>query len=506
MRLMIIDDDDQIRDGMAYGIQWDNLGIDQVECCRNGKEALDILMQGGYELVITDISMPVLSGIELMKLVKEKLPDIHFILISGYKEFEYAQAGVRYGADDYILKPIHLDELIDTVTNVIRKIERQQEDTKNRAVQERAEKERLMKQIIQGQITDERTIRNILKEGCGFPRIDALIGAAVRRSHQEFRWEYGGEDWELFNKKVTEHLAGYTYTGTILNEREMFWLIDVPDSTLRIFHLQQQIRKMLDDINRRCEQNSFSIGISEAGYPKDIPHLYACAEKALEGQWFTEKGRCLFYQDCFGGCQKEIQTEEWNQEILQYIKEGNQEKLKKCLDNIGEQLMQCRKASVQEFFFQNMMYVTRKFERVTLSQEIRRQMDTSESFAECMEIWTVFLQEVIQRYTVSKKYSREIWSALEYIAGHYMEKITTEDLAEHLEISSGHFSRLFKKQVGVSFVKYLNQYRMDQAEELLRNTNLKVYEVAERVGIPDYIYFTQVFRSIKGMVPTDIRK
>ena len=95
---------------------------------------------------------------------------------------------------------------------------------------------------------------------------------------------------------------------------------------------------------------------------------------------------------------------------------------------------------------------------------------------------------------------------MEYIAGHYMEKITTEDLAEHLEISSGHFSRLFKKQVGVSFVKYLNQYRMDQAEELLRNTNLKVYEVAERVGIPDYIYFTQVFRSIKGMVPTDIRK
>ena len=123
---------------MAYGIQWDNLGIDQVECCRNGKEALDILMQGRYELVITDISMPVLSGIELMKLVKEKLPDIHFILISGYKEFEYAQAGVRYGADDYILKPVHLDELIDTVTNVIRKIEQQQEDTKNRAVQERA--------------------------------------------------------------------------------------------------------------------------------------------------------------------------------------------------------------------------------------------------------------------------------------------------------------------------------------------------------------------------------
>lgn len=506
MRLMIIDDDDQIRDGMAYGIQWDNLGIDQVECCRNGKEALDILMQGRYELVITDISMPVLSGIELMKLVKEKLPDIHFILISGYKEFEYAQAGVRYGADDYILKPVHLDELIDTVTNVIRKIEQQQEDTKNRAVQERAEKERLLKQIIRGQITEERAIRKILKESCGFPRIDALIGAAVKSNHVDFRWEYGGGGWELFRKKVTEHLAGYTYIGTILNEKELFLLIDVPDSTLRIFHLQQQIRKMLDDINRRCEQNSFSIGISEAGYPKDISYLYVCAQKALEGQWFTEKGTCLFYQDCFKGGQKEMQTEEWNQEIIQHIKEENQETLKKCLENIGEMLIHCRKEDVQEFLFQNMMYVTRKFEKVILSQEIRRQIDMSESFAESMELWTDFLQKVIQQYTVSKKYGREIRFALEYIAGHYMEKITTEELAEHLEISSGHFSRLFKKQVGVSFVKYLNQYRMDQAEKLLKNTNLKVYEVAERVGIPDYIYFTQVFRSIKGMVPTDIRK
>ena len=92
MKLMIVDDDDQIREGMAYGIQWDNFGIVKVICLKNGKEALQHLEEEYFDIVITDISMPVMSGVDLMREARSRYQDISFILISGYKEFEYAQA------------------------------------------------------------------------------------------------------------------------------------------------------------------------------------------------------------------------------------------------------------------------------------------------------------------------------------------------------------------------------------------------------------------------------
>lgn len=505
MKLMIVDDDDQIREGMAYGIQWENLGIQQVLCCRNGQEALTELGKAPFDIVITDISMPVMSGIDLMKSVRQKNPDIAFILISGYKEFEYAQAGIRYGAQDYILKPIHLDELIDIVTRVIQEIEQHREDSRNRDTQRKMERDRKMKHILSGELKEEPDIRRYLSEDCGFGKVHALLGVVLHGEEDALLLEEGKYS-PLLTRKLTEYLAGYTYMYSNISPGEVFLIIDVADSTLQIWHLQQQIARMAAGINRETEDSSYWAGVSEIGYVKDLPHLYESAKKALELRWFQEDNRCFFFRDYQSHSGDGLCTEEWNQRLIQQLETGNVKETEALAARCKKELYRQTREEVQKFIFQNVVQTIRHFKKLTLDDGIQEQIFASETFENAISVWYDFLHDVLELQEEETKYSKEICRALSYIRAHYMKKITAEGMAEYLGISSGHFSRIFKQQLGISFVKYLNQYRMDRAEELLLDTGLKVYEVAEKVGIPDYIYFTQVFKNIKGTAPTDVRR
>lgn len=508
MKLMIIDDDDQIREGMAFGIQWENLGIRQVECLKNGKEALEYLKEQYCDIIISDISMPIMSGVELMKQVRREYPEIRFILISGYKEFEYAQAGIRYGADGYILKPIHLDELIETVTNVIRKIDKNHEDSKNRTVVGELGRNQMMKQVIQNQITNPAEILDFLITSCGFEKIHILAGALLQADGMVSDLNTDETVKVLLINKITEFLAGYTYAIFYISSNEVFILVDVVDSTLQIFHLQQQMRRILTGLDRELPESGFSMGISEIGYVKDISNIYGSAKKILEERFFYGRGVCLDNSAHIErtGKGNGLQETHWNDQIKQAIEQGDESGLDNVISECKDELYKNEKEDIQKFIFKNMIQMSQKCMGEIQEEQIQSAVFEAINFNEMIDVWRVFLSELIRRKKEEQNYSHDICRAIGYIRRNYMEKITAEQMAEYLEISSGHFSRTFKQQVGISFVKYLNQYRIDKAEELLLNTNLKVYEVAERVGIPDYMYFTQVFRNLKGKAPTEVRR
>lgn len=506
MKLMIVDDDDQIREGMAFGIQWDNLGIEEVQCLKNGKDALQCLEHAYFDIIISDISMPVMSGIELMREVRKKYSEICFILISGYKEFEYAQAGIRYGAEGYILKPIHLNELLEIVTKVTEKIEQRKEDTQNRELAIELGKNQVIRQIIQKKITNPDEIKDFLIGKNGFEKIHTLLGVVIEDDNKT---ETDERIKKIFIKKITEFLAGYTYAIFDIHTNEQFLLIDVVDSTLRIFHLKQQICRMIEMMNREMKEQSFSAGISKQGNLTDISYLYECANNVLEYRFTYGKGSCLDYAICEEEAEKKkrnFQHEEWNQKIMGAIENGTKTDLEAVIEGCKKALTGNEKLFIRKFFSQNVLQISQMQKMKMQENQIERAVFEADTFEEAIFCWTSFLNNVRKRREEEDKYTSDILKALDYIHEHYMEKVTVEQVAEYLEISEGYFSRRFKQQVKVSFVKYLNQYRIDKAEALLSSTNLKVYEIAEQVGIPDYIYFTQVFRNLKGMSPTDLRK
>ena len=508
MKLMIIDDDDQIREGMVWGIQWENFGFEKVEGFKNGKEAFDRLEKEFFDIIISDISMPVMSGIELMKQAREKYPSARFILISGYKEFEYAQAGIRYGADGYILKPVHLDELIEIVTNVVKKIDKCHEDVENKSVVKELERNQIMQQIIQGKIPDTQEIFDFLKTDCGFNRIHALVGAVLKDDLLSSCLSMEAPVRRQVTKKITELLAGYTYAIFYMDSSEIFILADVVDSTLQIFYLQMQMRKIMEEINRAFPAESFSMGISEMGYLPNIPCLYRAAEEALDERFFYGNKSFLGNKDYKEriGKMRPIEEAQWNERIMQCIGSREEQGLNEVIEECREILFYNEKEVVQKYILKNMLQISGKYKEDIQEERIKSAVFDAESFDEMVSVWKEFLEDVITRMIDVQRYSRDICRAMDYIHAHYKEKLTSERLAEQLGISAGHFSRIFKQQVKISFIKYVNQYRVDRAEELLLHTNLKVYEVAEQVGIPEYIYFTQVFRSLKGKSPTEVRK
>lgn len=507
MKLMIVDDDDQIREGMTYGIQWENFGIEKVLCLKNGKEALENLNREYFDIVITDISMPVMSGIELMREARGKYPDIRFILISGYKEFEYAQAGIQYGADGYILKPIHLNELVDMVSKVIKKIDDQKDNVENQNLIKELTNHQVMRQIIRREITDKEEISRFLYEKWGFSKRHLLLGVILIDDDDTYCMESDNSIKEVFRNKLTEYLAGYTYVMFNIHENEKFLLVDVVDSTLRVFHLKQQLERMFHSINSEIVNFSFSIGGSSPGYVKDLAAMYQQAQCALEDCFFQGKSSCVFYEDY---CQKRtvevFSTAIWNQKILDILEQGTFDEVQNLLNSCEKELKQQKKEFVLEFLFDNLTRISHIYHKNQEEKTSFIMLWEMKTFEESIALWRKKIYEILENYNVTKNYSGEVADALRYIWKHYGEKITVEELAEELHLSSGYFSRIFKKQVGMSIMKYINQYRIQKAENLLKTTKMKIYEVADAVGISDYIYFSQVFRNLTGKSPSDYRK
>lgn len=191
---------------------------------------------------------------------------------------------------------------------------------------------------------------------------------------------------------------------------------------------------------------------------------------------------------------------------MNLLQEADWEELEKVLENLKDELKKMQKQNVQKYLRRSMYEIMYKTGKRGEIQKEKPEPESAQTFSEAWQLWRERLYAFYVEMNQEKKYGREVRQALQYVRLHYMEKISMEDVAEKIELSAGYFGRIFKKQVGISFVKYLNQYRIDQAEILLRETNLKVYEVAEKVGISDYIYFSQVFHSLKGIAPTEIRK
>lgn len=496
MKLLIVDDEDQIREGMTYGIQWETLGIGETACCKNGKEALELLNHTFFDIVVTDISMPVLDGIELMKEVRKTNDETAFILISGYRDFEYAKAGITYGAEGYILKPVHLDELIEIVTATMKKIKTRRDDLGNRNLVDKIEKKKLLQKALDGSITEPRKIRDILQKNGMEERIYMLVCALVRaetKKEQE-------NTYETVVARAVECLAGYSYCIYEADKQNYILIINTPDSALRLLHLQNALQRMLLGVNYSGKKD-FSMGISEPGSPVKLPDLYAQTWEAYEEQWFVGRGRAMLFGAHCGRKEKSALIKNGNEQILEGIRGGDLGTLEQVLDACTRELSGCSKAFVCDFVMKNMLYLMQSLGKANMELDPKWQSYVDQSFEETIKNWKVFVLSVFEYYNESTRYTKEVYQALQYIRSHYMEKISLDGVAERLGLSAGYFGRVFKQQTGETFLKYLNRYRIDKAVELLETTNLKVYEVGEKVGITDYSYFTQLYRSVKGVSP-----
>lgn len=502
MNLLIVDDDYQIRNGMRYGIEWESVGITQVETSANGIEALQLIEKNSPDIVVADIQMPGMNGLDMVKKIREINDKIRVIFISAYSEFDYCRQALLLGANDYVLKPIQMDEFIEVIRKNVEVLnqEKMQETHYKKAVLE----QKLQKIYTGKAYAEEEDLKKLLEDTYPFLRNDYIITVVLksRDSAVEKTLPIRKEMLE----KLYAHIDGKLAVAAESNDG-LICIGAGNNSALMTVYQQNMIKQQFMEWNRIYEEKYGAIvgGISHSHTYGELRKGYIQALEALGQQFY--KSEEVFSIYTFKKSDSEIRkTIEPNMRLIMENESDNPEQIEKLLEKAELAGMQPEefKACLTECMRNICGKHGWTFEKEALEAELQNCRCGSACLrktAEYIKIYDVPTCNKNNEHT----YSCTIRLATEYIKKHYEEPITVGDVAGVVEKTPNYLSSIFKKETGVSFSKYLNELRLQRACVLLKHTNKQVREISEAVGYTDYIYFSQLFRKYYGCSATDMR-
>lgn len=515
VELLIVDDEVQIRRGIEKGIPWKDYGVTKVVTASNGMEALEILREEPVRIMITDIHMPGMSGLELAQKTKEWDENIRTVILSGYSEFEYAKKAIGIGVVDYLLKPIRLAELTELITRIIDEFRKQE------YAQIEMQKSLIEDEIVQHILTEnleEEIFQERLKAYTGFSVQTFVLCCLFEFDTKEMREISRGEPLllEKLRAYVKEDKHGFLFP---LNQRYLYLTkMDISRSRAEV---TAHIRRLHQDINGGLRD--LGIGSVTAGVSQNYPLgrlVEACREcvKLLNHRLYLGMGAWSVFDGSL------------RQEQIPYIME-NEERLRqyiigfhydKAQDYIAEQFQKLKELKVssydmvkgvcltlKQFLFRHIRETGLDVESV-LEKNKTTLLEVPDLFTlDQYQVWISNLYYLVLRGVsehADQAVSGTVMTAVAYISTHYHEDITVDFISAYVKKSRNYFSYLFKKEMKVSFTEYLNRYRVEQACRMLDSSGDLTIEIAQKVGFRDEKYFSTVFKKMMGCPPSVYRK
>lgn len=501
MRMIIVDDDVQIREGMRDGVDWKAIGIDSVESFGNVQDALQDMQRYQTDIVITDIKMPEISGIEFLKRIRETDNYIKVILISGYADFEYAKEGIRYGARDYILKPIKVRDLIRVIQDTVQEIIKSRKSKEEQLKAEEVNKEKFIQDLLGGKLFD----RNIILESIN-RYFELNLGNFILCVLVEKR--SGLTSGYLEEVKRTSDEA---VLSRQLDKEKAILICAASNSTIYNINLKYSL------MNRLLDLKADFVGISEVHNVEEVGTAFKEAMKCLNLLFIKDEVRGYIYQQQDFEGKKKIKQEEIQLKLLGFWEKGEEYECYKWLDEflaVTQREYITDKEELIKLICANLLYMkghlasgqSISFE-MSLEQ-VEGELEAATSLANLIKIWKNIYQKFFdfQKNVNDSEYPIDVQKALRFIYEHYRERISAKIIADYVGKSENYFRLYFKTITGISIKDFINNYRIEQAERLLKYSDIYVYEISEYIGFQDYTYFTKVFKKIKGYPPTSIRK
>ncbi len=524
LKVLLVDDEPFISQGLSVLIDWAAEGYEIVKIAQNGKEALDYLRENKVDLIIADIQMPVMTGLELLAHIREEqVSDAHFVILSGYSDFNYAKQAIRHGCMDYILKPVAKEELLGIIRKVAHDSEHLRIGEQNQKKMERAYLEQNLISLLVGKY--DETNLDYVKEHVRFSEgvryVDITYTDASEEDLQDDRLqrklyrelyhacrELLGEDENhvVFDASQDEknYDAGFIYCDYMAEERNL-------DEESYFKMLQEQLagkmgKKLCLLIGKKVQMMG------------SVSQSYGTVRilKSLEA--FHEKKALLFYEDEVqvgqGGivlCKQGLDA------LISAIEENEPVKIHECVEKLYDELKGLGVAgdvvnlNINYLLFQLIHLATEQDDEV--NQEEVLHFVSESSFEEGVmrgssRHLTRFACEYAEYLAqLRKKVSRGILDTIEReIKENYAENLRLRDLGKKYFVNSSYLGQIFRKKYGKSFSDYLTDYRMTEATKLLVKTDMKVNQIAEAVGYKDSDYFIRKFIELKGCTPSKFRK
>jgi len=528
-KVLIADDDILIRKGLKSMIKWEE--FDCVVCAeaQNGEEGLKLALNLKPDIIITDIKMPNMDGIEMVGMIKEELPDSIIIIITAYREFEYAQEAIKVGAFDFILKPTRVDDLI----NVIKKACRELSLKKNREKEFIKFKELFMKNI---PILRERFLFGILNgfisedensiSQCKLFELSSrnYYFILVNLDEKNIQKPYNHAFYLFGISNTFEDLFSQTQCKIYpiqLGNNQIGFVINVPDYCVECEKEIVDRCTYFSNMIKNCFDIDITIAISS--FSENIFSLdrkfHEC-KLALNYKFYYDKESIIFYNDLshLFLADTKINIENIKKELLDAVKTGNIDRTRHLLMEFFDMIKYTKLevAQIRNICFSVINEVSGILNQLSEYQDINpldlinifNKIEIAENITTLYTIIDeaiTYVAKLINDYN-SRSINILIRKAVDFINNHYAQDISLKDVADNLYISSSYLSRLFKKELNINFIDYLNEMRIKKAKELIKSGKYKSYEVAEMVGIPDPHYFSKLFKKFTGYSPSEFKK
>ncbi|HIW33969.1 MAG TPA: response regulator [Candidatus Paenibacillus intestinavium] len=517
-KVLLVDDEIFVRKGIIGLMNWNEL---QYEICgeaENGLQAIEMIEQLKPDLVIADIRMPILDGLALIKEVNERGKHRPlFIIVSGYHDFSYAQQALRYHVSDYILKPVDEKELEATLRRVASALSKKRLTT---LTGEKPLNESVIETLLNTECSEEDEKQ--LAEALHIPVSGNYCYVIVEVHDGQLR--NGDYNHELFSqldhllRNITETAAYHIPIHALAkNQFGLIIQMDLLKQALLTFTLEEALRLLRLALVKGVEAPiTLYIG-AEVDRLKAIASSASSAKEVINYK-FAEDGKYVIFAREVSGTPLyyfDIETAIYNN-LLEQIEENNHDAYEQTIEQMFQQFRSMRFApsAVANALTRctiGIINIVRQMEgqeeELTLLPEILGWQKKYSRLSELQNVFLRFVQEASQ-YILERRGEQgkgSIEKIKKYIDNHYTENINLKGIAAKFYMNSVYLGQLFRKSYGSYFNEYLLGIRVEEAKKLLRQTDLRMYEVAGKVGFQNADYFVTQFEKLEKMTPTDYR-
>lgn len=530
-KILLVDDEILVRDAIRENIDWGKLDCELIGDCENGKQAVEFVKTHEVDIVLTDILMPYMDGMELSHFLHDNYPDILIVIFSGFGEFEYAKKAIQYNVSEYMLKPVTAMELTKVIENMKEKLDsRKKEQRKMESLTQVSQDYHKNANVIRSKALDclvkcTREVQVSLDElermGITFQAASYRVAVFDIDTYSEMyqmdmdkQQESALMAFVLFN--VGDEIVVREKAGVVYQEGNNRVCIIFAGNRTKEF--SESIHRICHEIQKKVKEViglETSIGIgSWVRSHYELIYSYRLAAKAIDYRYLLG-GNLLFDME-----EKKTDNSIFLindlETLTEAIKSGDRRLMEETLGQIETEIKSA--------------LVEKSYACIYLQQVIRAIGNTCQSLSEEPEKIIAQRETLLKAVTEQRmfsqaaalveKYAQEVFDelqelnsssgqrqgmlAMDYIQKNYMDPgLSLNSICSYLNISTSYFSTIFKEMTGETFIEVLTRVRMEKAKELLENTTMKNYEIAEKVGFSDPHYFGISFKKITGKTPTE---
>lgn len=521
LTVLVVDDELPLREELRL-FPWHNSLAELVGEAENGEEALELCRKLRPDVVITDITMPVMDGMDLFRRIKQEFPLTQVVLLTCHSDFAYAKEALKLGALEYLIKVSLLDTELEQVLNKAREaIQREHNYRRNELDRQRWELTRLLS-ITGKEPKRVEAIDAIFKSwGVLWPIRIMRLHVSVRP--QEEMFAHHELQSLLSEQELADDHDNPCWRWIALGPTDYIWIQRAAreTGTTMLISTRQWLERLQSAMDVRASYLSEAVSLYAVIGPSIISavDLLSAIEltKLPAAAVFYDAGGAVYELPAASGANRPSTSRsaadgtlfdtlnfEMLTELMRQTAADKALLIRFCQGRLTEWVSQVRPepADLKSWLISNRKEWMGERNN-DQQQELIQKLQASRTASELI---SMVIREVESRLGGKLKYRKEVAQAMQLISNHMAEPITLTWAAERVGLSSFYLSRLFREEVGESFNEYVTTQRIDKAIHLLQTTSLKVYEVAEQVGIPSYRYFSVLFRGRTGVSPTEYKK